>query len=81
MVSAIRCANQDGNAARVVVDLKGNSNYKVIKSGDYYVVYVSNNHIAENPEISLPSRGDGGMVDEKDDNLLYVACTAREPKK
>lgn len=80
LVSAIRCANQEGNAARVVVDLKGISNYKVMKSGDYIVVYVSNNRIAENPEISLPSRGDGGMV-EKDDIILYVAYVPQESRE
>lgn len=78
LISAIRSANHEDNKARVVVDLKGNSNYKVIKSEDYIVVYVSNNHIADNPELSLPSRGDGGMGDEKNDNILSVAYVPQE---
>ena len=50
----------------------------MIKSEDYIVVYVSNNHIADNPELSLPSRGDGGMGDEKNDNILSVAYVPQE---
>ncbi|NLM58056.1 MAG: AMIN domain-containing protein [Clostridium sp.] len=79
LISAIRSANQEGNKARVVVDLKGNSNYKVMKSGEYIVVYVSNNRIADNPEISLPSRS--GTGDEKNDNILYVAYEPQEGRE
>ena len=73
LIAAIRCANQKNDTARVVVDLKSDSNYKIIKSGDYIVVYVSSGPIANNPELSLPTRGDGGQEQNQNDKILYVA--------
>lgn len=73
LVSAVRSANQEGNSARVVVDLKLNPNHKVLKSEEYIVVYISKTSISDSPEISLPTRGDAGSGDiAPKDNILAV---------
>jgi len=73
LVKSIRSANQKDNVARVVVDLQQKLNYRVIKSGEYLIVYISRAPIPENPAVSLPSRGGGGKDAEARDNNLYVA--------
>jgi len=55
LVKSVRCANQSGNVARVVVDLQQKLNHKIIKSGEYLIVYISRAPISENPAVSLPA--------------------------
>jgi len=73
LVKSVRCANQSGNVARVVVDLQQKLNHKIIKSGEYLIVYISRAPISENPAVSLPSRGGTGKDEGSRDNILYVA--------
>ncbi|WP_265444121.1 AMIN domain-containing protein [Acetivibrio straminisolvens] len=72
LVKSIRSANQMDNVARVVVDLQQKLNHRVIKSGEYLIVYISRAPIPESPVLSLPNRG-GGKDAGTRDNILYVA--------
>ncbi len=73
LIKAIRSANQVDNVARVVVDLQQKLNHRVIKSGEYLIVYISRAPIPENPVLSLPNRGGSGKDNGARDNVLYVA--------
>jgi len=55
LVKSVRCANQSGNVARVVVDLQQKLNHKIIKSGEYLIVYISRAPISENPAVLCPA--------------------------
>jgi len=72
LVKSVRCANQSGNVARVVVDLQQKLNHKIIKSEISYCIHIQSTYFGKSCSFFAQPRRHRQDEGSRD-NILYVA--------